>query len=122
MDQLQTNQTSIFNSVSLFHDHQKRANDSLKPLNQIPKKLNGNIGGCSQVLTTAKKDLNSSRKKSIVLIFKTQKIKSLCLKKQQISKRFLTNISNKKMIPEVNSDVLYDCIFAGLKKQFKLYY
>jgi hypothetical protein len=42
MDQLQTNQTSIFNSVSLFHDHQKRANDSLKPLNQIPK-LNGNM-------------------------------------------------------------------------------
>jgi hypothetical protein len=40
MDQLQTNQTSIFNSVSLFHDHQKRANDSLKPLNQI-QKLNG---------------------------------------------------------------------------------
>jgi hypothetical protein len=29
-----------------------------------------------------------------------------------------TNI-NKKMIPEVNSDALYDCIFAGLKKQFK---
>jgi hypothetical protein len=54
MDQLQTNQTSIFNSVSLFHDHQKRANDSLKPLNQIPK-LNGNMAAVVKVLLRLKK-------------------------------------------------------------------